>query len=330
MISPADMLLFATVVREGSFTRAALRMGITKQTVSERIAKLEAAAKVRLLERTTRKLRPTDAGAAYAERCALIAAQIDEANAELSRKHSEPVGSLRVSAPVLYGRRFLSDVVSDYLRRFPNVRVEVVLADRRVNLVEEGFDLAIRVGNLDDSSLTATKLGEWHMYYVASPRFVAEQGLLRPTELRTTRCIGVSRFETWEAGGVKQKIEAVLIVNDLEVACDAAIAGVGVARLPSLVCQDAVRDGRLTTLFGAEPTLVRPVYAVYPSRTYLPVKVRAFVDALGELVDPMPTFEASAPQRARATLRPKKRAPSGGVRATRATSRASRRGPSRS
>lgn len=296
MISAADMLLFAAVVREGSFTRAARCLGITKQTVSERIAKLEAEAKVRLLERTTRRLRPTDAGAAYAERCVLIAAQIDEANAELSRKHSEPVGPLRISAPVLYGRRFLSAVLSDYVARFPNVNVEVVLADRRVHLVEEGFDLAIRVGELDDSSLTATKLGEGRMYYVASPRFLATHGLPKPTELRTTRCICVSHFETWEVGDVKQKIEPVLSVNDLEVACDAAIAGVGVARLPSLVCWDALRAGHLVPLFGAEPALLRPVHVVYPSRSYLPVKVRAFVEALkahGALIDPKRTAEAS-------------------------------------
>lgn len=299
MISPADMLLFATVVREGSFTRAAQRLGITKQTVSERIAKLEAAAKVRLLERTTRRLRPTDAGSAYADRCALIAAQIAEANAELSRKHSEPVGTLRLSAPVLYGRRFLSPVVSDYLCRFPKVRVEVVLADRRVDLLAEGFDLAIRVGHLADSSLTATKLGDGYVYYVASPRFVAAHGAPKPAALRATRCVGVRPFETWEVAGTKQKIEPVLVVNDLEVACDAAIAGVGVARLPSLVCRDAVRDGRLTVLFGADPGLLRPVYAVYPSRAYLPVKVRAFVDALERLVDPMLPIDEGRPARGR-------------------------------
>jgi DNA-binding transcriptional LysR family regulator len=305
MISPADMLLFATVVREGSFTRAAQQMGITKQTVSERIAKLEAAAKVRLLERTTRRLRPTDAGAAYAERCALIAAEIDEANAELSRKHSEPVGTLRVSAPVLYGRRFLSAVVAAYANRFPKVRVEVMLADRRVNLVEEGFDLAIRIGELDDSSLTAVKLGEGPLYYVASPRFLAAHGPPKPTQLRATRCIGVSRFETWDAGGAKQKIEPILVVNDLEVACDAAIAGVGLARLPSLVCRDALLDGRLSPVFGRAPAALRPVHVLFPSRSYLPVKVRAFVEALEAMVEPMLPIDvtsrpASSRRRARA------------------------------
>ncbi|MFO0667482.1 MAG: LysR family transcriptional regulator [Polyangiaceae bacterium] len=287
MISPADMVLFAAVVREGSFTRAARKLGITKQTVSERIAKLEAEARVRLLERTTRSLRPTDAGEAYAQHCALIAAQIDEANAELSRRHSEPVGTLRVSAPVLYGRRFLAPVVTDYLCRFPDVRVDVVLADRRVNLVEEGFDLAIRVGELDDSSLRAKKLGDGYAYYVASPRFLAKYGTPTASSVGTTRCIGLSRHETWTIAGARSKVEPVLVVNDLEMACDAAVGGVGVARLPSLVCRDAVQQGRLRVLFeGAEP-LVRPVYVVYPSRAYLPAKVRVFVDALTEMVEPM-------------------------------------------
>jgi DNA-binding transcriptional LysR family regulator len=304
MISPADMVLFAIVVREGSFTRAARKMGLTKQTVSERIAKLEAASHVRLLERTTRSLRPTDAGEAYAQRCALIAAQIDEANAELSHRQSQPAGVLRISTPVLYGRRFLGPVVTDYLRRFPDVRVEVVLADRRVNLIEEGFDLAIRVGDLDDSSLIATKLGDGFVHYVASPRFVAEHGVPGPTALGATRCIGLSRSETWAVAGAQSKIEPVLVVNDLEMACDAAIAGIGIARLPSLVCRDAVHEGRLQVLFGATHTLVRPVYAVYPSRAYLPAKVRVFVDALAAMVAPMLPIDVE-PSRPRGRGRPR-------------------------
>lgn len=287
MISPADMVLFATVVREASFTRAARRLGISKQTVSERIAKLEAEARVRLLERTTRSLRLTDAGEAYAQRCALIAAQIDEANAELSRRHSEPVGVLRVSAPALYGRRFLAPVVAAYSRRFPEVRIEVLLADRRVNLIEEGFDLAVRVGDLDDASYGAKKLGDGYVYYVASPHFIAEHGAPEPTALRATRCVGQSRYETWAVDGAQSKVEPALVVNDLEMACDAAIAGLGVARLPSLVCRDAVHDGRLQLLFGQARALVRPVYAVYPSRAYLPAKVRLFVDALAAMAEPM-------------------------------------------
>src|SRR5262249_30591366 len=134
MISPSDMLLFAAVVREGSFTAAARKLGVTKQTTSERISNLEESLGVRLLERTTRRLRLTDSGAGYYDRCAAIAAQIDEANSEVQQLQAEPVGLLRVSSPTLYGRRYLAPVVFDFLSRFPKAQVEVVLADRRVHL----------------------------------------------------------------------------------------------------------------------------------------------------------------------------------------------------
>lgn len=286
-VAPSDLLLFAAVVREGSFTRAARSLGLTKQTVSERIAKLEDRLSVRLLERTTRSLRVTDVGARYYERCAAIATQIEEANSEVQQQQAEPIGLIRVAAPVLYGRRFLAPVVADYMRRYPRVRVELVLGDRRVDLVEEGIDLAIRIGNLDDSSLTGKKIGEGHIYYVASPRFLAKHGVPKPHDLRNARCIGMRSFETWDVGGKQHKIEPVLTVNDLETACDAAIAGVGIARLPGLVCREPVAKGRLRVLFSREPTVVRKVYVVYPSRTYLPPKVRHFVDALTALVEPM-------------------------------------------
>jgi DNA-binding transcriptional LysR family regulator len=294
MISPADMLLFAAVVREGSFTRAAQQLGITKQTASERIAKLEERLGVRLLERSTRRLRVTDAGATYYERCAAIAAQIDEANSEVQQRQAEPVGPLRISAPVLYGRRFLAPVVAEFLGRHPRARVEVVLANRRVNLLEEGFDLAIRTGSLDDSSLAARKLGEGYMYYVASPAFLAKHGAPDARELRTARCIGIRPFETWGVSGVSTKIEPVLVVNDLEVACEAAIAGAGIARLPSLVCREAVEDGRLRILFGPESVLHQAIHAVYPSRQHLPAKVRLFLDVLVALAEPMLPLDVPA------------------------------------
>lgn len=276
--SPDDMLLFAAVVRAGSFTRAARDLGITKQTASERVGKLEQQLGVRLLERTTRHLRLTDVGAPYYQRCAAIAAQIEEAESELQQRQAEPVGLLRVSAPVLYGRRFLAPVIAGFMTRHPRIRVEVVLADRRVNLVDEGIDLAIRIGALDDSSLTACKLGDGQVYFVASPAYVKRAGAA--PDLREARCIGMRAFETWSLGGAQLKIEPVLVVNDLEIGCDAAIAGVGIARLPTLVCREAVEDGRLRVLYGAESALVSPVHAVYPSRQHLPAKVRLFLDAL--------------------------------------------------
>ncbi|WP_342373750.1 LysR family transcriptional regulator [Myxococcus stipitatus] len=288
MVAPSDMLLFVTVVREESFTQAAQRLGITKQSVSERIRHLEEQLGVRLLERTTRRLRVTGAGATYYERCAAIAEQIDAANSEVQQRQVEPTGLLRVSSPVLYGRRYLTSVISTYLTRHPKVRVELVLADRRVDLIEEGLDVAIHIGPLDDSSLVARKLGESAVHYVASPRFLAKHGTPDARELRGARCIGFSAFETWEVQGVKSRIDPVLTVNDLELACEAATEGVGIARVPTILCQEAVRDGRLKILFGPKPAMMRAIHVVYPSRVNLPPKVRHFVDALAVLVEPLP------------------------------------------
>jgi DNA-binding transcriptional LysR family regulator len=287
MIPPADMLLFATVVREGGFTRAAKQLGVTKQTVSERVAKLEERLGVRLLERTTRRLRTTDVGATYYERCNAIAALVDEANGEVQRQQAEPVGLLRVSAPALYGRRFLGPQVAEFLRRYPRTRVDVVLADRRVDLIAEGFDLAIRVGRLDDTTLTARKLGETSVHCVASPKHLAAHGKPTPATLRSARCIGTQPFETWTVAGVETKVEPVLVVNDLELAHEAALAGVGLARLPAVLCRDSVRTGRLRLLFGPEPLVKTTAYAVFPSRRHLPIKVRLFVDALVATMEPL-------------------------------------------
>jgi DNA-binding transcriptional LysR family regulator len=288
MIPPADMMLFAAVVREESFTRAARQLGITKQTISERIRNLEERLGVRLLERTTRSLRVTQAGATYYERCAAIAAQIDEANSEVQQRQAEPTGLLRVSSPVLYGRRYLTPVISKYLDRHPQARVELVLADRRIHLIEEGLDVAIHIGPLDDSSLVARKLGEGPVHFVASPHFLSKYGTPSARELRDARCIGFSAFETWEAEGVRSRIDPVLTVNDHELACEAAIAGVGIARVPAILCREAVRDGRLKILFGPRPAALRAIHVVYPSRLNLPAKVRLFVDAMATLTEPMP------------------------------------------
>lgn len=300
MNSALDMVLFAAVVKEGSFTRAARQLGITKQAASERVGRLEARLGVRLLERTTRRLRVTDVGGQYAERCASIASQIDEADREAQRQQAEPSGLLKVSTPVLYGRRYLAPVVASYLSAYPKTRVELSLSDRRVDLIDEGVDLAIRVGQLDDSTLSARKLGEGHMYYVASPGFVRVHGVPTPKRLRELRCVGTRAIETWELPGLTQKIEPVLVVNDLEIAAEAAIAGVGIARLPSLVCRAAVLEGRLKVLFGPEATSLRPVYALMPSRQYLPAKVRVFLDALVSLVEPMQALDAIRPRARRA------------------------------
>ena len=178
-------------------------------------------------------------------------------------------------------------MIADTLSRHAKLRLQVVLADRRVDLLEEGFDLAVRVGPLDDSSLTAVKLGDGHVYLVASPRRLAHRRVTTAKALGDLPTIGLRPVETWSVLGDRVKLEPRLVVNDLELACEAAIAGVGVALIPSIVCREALLDGRLEALLGRKPATSLPVHAVFPSRRYLPPKVRVFLDALRTLVEPM-------------------------------------------
>lgn len=290
-ISPSDMLLFASVVREGSFTRAARKLGITKQTASERVGKLEGELGVRLLERTTRQLRLTGSGSLYYERCAALASQVEEANREVQQRDSNPIGLIRIATPTLFGRRYLAPVISEFMREHEKVEIEAVLADRRINLVEDGFDLAIHIGPLEDSSLMVRKLGEATTHIVASPRFLAKHGVPNVNELRDTRCLGLSPFEMWIVGGVRVRVEPVLAVNDQELVFEAAIAGVGIARVPAILCRDAVRAGKLKLLFGDRGNSKRPIQVIYPNRSHLPTTVRLFLDTLAKRVEPMLTLE---------------------------------------
>jgi DNA-binding transcriptional LysR family regulator len=277
-IPAEDMLLFARVVSEGSFTKAALSLGIAKQSVSHRISKLEEALGVRLLERTTRSLRTTNTGAAYYERCLSISTQVEEANREARDRQAEPHGTLRVSAPYLFGRRFLAPIITKYLKRYPSVSVEIALGDGRVNLVQQGFDLAIRTGQLEDSTLSARALGRVRLSPCASPSFLEKHPVHTFAKLDEAWCIG-RPGETWDVGGVRRKIEARLVLNDLELAAEAARAGLGIARLPSLLTTTHLRNGSLVELWP-EHAQYTSVHAIFPSRQFLSAKVRVFLDLL--------------------------------------------------
>lgn len=281
-VRPDDMLVFAAVVRAGSFSRAAAGLGMTKQGVSERVVRLEQALGVRLLERTTRSLRPTDAGSVYFERCQSIATQIAEANDLARERQSEPVGVLRVASPTLYGRRFLTPVVSRYVGLYPRVQVAITLTNRPVDLIGDGVDLAIQVGRLKDSNFTARRLGDGILHFVASPSFLSTHGTPTPLQLPDARCLGFRAVEEWRVGDHKVRITPVVAMNDLESLCDLAVAGVGIAQLPSFVCEEALRDGRLVRLFPEARASVRQVSVLYPSRAFLAARVERFLELLGE------------------------------------------------
>lgn len=279
-VDPNLMVLFSRVVDAGSFTAAARALGLTKQTVSERVARLEELLGARLLERTTRSLRPTDLGARYHAQCRALAAQIDEANRLIDADLAQPGGRVRASLPVAFGRRFLAPALARYAERFPAVTVEVSLADRHVDLVTEGFDLAVRVGEVKGQGLVVRRLGEGLVHYVASPDFAARHPRLRFADLSRLPTLGMQPTELWAFRGASLEVEPKLVVNDLELVCQLAASGLGVGRVPELVHAPLTERGELVTLFGGAVAFTRPIHVVLPSRRFLPLKVSALVDAL--------------------------------------------------
>ena len=277
----AALHAFAAVVREGSFTAAARALGVSKQTVSDRVAALEQEIGVKLLTRTTRRVTPTTAGASYVARVSALLAGLDEAGRALQAEQREPAGVLRVSAPALYGRRFLPAVMAEYMARHPAVRCELSLSDRYVHLLDEGFDVVIRVGPVGDTTLTARRLGTSRIRCVASPEFLEAHGApSRAQDLSRARCIVVRAGESWEVEGATVRVASALVVNDLEVARDAAVRGVGIARLPNFLCDDLIRAGALRVLFDDGPGSERPVWALYADGSHAPAKVRRFIEVL--------------------------------------------------
>jgi DNA-binding transcriptional LysR family regulator len=283
-ISPSDMLLFVDVVRESSFTAAARLHGISKQAVSERIGRLEAALGVRLLQRTTRRLSTTDAGERYVMECTAIAQRIHEANAAIQAEQAEPIGTLRVSAPVLYGRSQLMRAIGSYVKCYPKVQVDLRLTDRLVNLVEDGIDLALRVSDLHDGSLSVRRLGGVSAYFVASPRLRAAHAQHNDAQfISTAPAITFREGEVWNLpAGAKIRPNAVLHVNDLASVAAAAVAGIGVARLPGILCKPLIEAGELQGLLQGQAASSFSTYVAYVSKRQLAPKIRCFIDKLVE------------------------------------------------
>lgn len=282
---------FDQVVREGSFTAAARVLGLGKSTVSERVAALESRLGVQLLQRTTRTMRLTDDGAAYAERVRGVLGDLADAERALLDRSEEPRGLLRVTAPRLFGHAFLAPVVAEYLARWPQARVELALNERTVDLVDEGFDVAIRLGTLADSTLRQRKLGAAGMVHVASPAYLDRRGTPRVArDLRDHALISVAErpgirwpLMTSEGPKVFEATER-LQVNSLVMAREAAIAGTGIAWLPGFLVREAVADGALCPLLRELAPPAIPIHALTPGGRFLAPKVRAFLDLLGETV----------------------------------------------
>lgn len=283
-VSPTDMMLFADVVQQGSFTRAAHLNRISKQAVSERVSKLEAALGVRLLQRTTRSLKPTEAGVRYHLECLQIAELVQQANAKMQAEQGEPLGTLTVSAPNVFGRGNLIGLLKQYTVRYPKVRVDLRLADRLVNLVDEGVDVALRVSRMNDGMLSVRRLGTVHSYFVASPKLRHAFAARSDIELiRTAPALAFRHGEIWELpSGEKVRPNVVVTIDDLIALSAAAVEGIGIARLPGMLYRPLAARNKLQQLLDGAPATSFSVYAAYLSKKQLAPKIRSFIDLLVE------------------------------------------------
>lgn len=281
---------FVQAVEAGSFAQAAQRMELTRSAVGKSIARLEQRLGVRLFQRTTRTQRLTADGEAYYERCVRALAELDAADAALESGRREPTGRLRVSCPVMFGRRCVAPVLVALANKHPGLTLEISFSDRRVDLVEEGFDLAVRIGELDDSdSLAARKLGMQRMGICAAPAYLARYG--KPGDFADlSGHVGiiygrVGEGAVWQVrevdGGVREiRIDGRMRFDDLQAIADAAVAGMGIAWLPCWMLAQHEKAGELVMLANSDRVLGKEIHAVWPKSRYLPSKTRVAIDAL--------------------------------------------------
>jgi DNA-binding transcriptional LysR family regulator len=282
-----DMHILAATVDAESFTGAAERLGLSKQYVSRRVMALEARLGVRLLNRSTRRLSVTDVGREYYERVVKILDEVSDAELAATRQNASPRGALRVTAPMSFGTLHLSPLLPAFLARHPELRIEIDLNDRTVDLIGEGYDMAIRVGVLRDSSLVARQIASTRMVACCSPGYLARRGApASPAALKDFDCLlyghGPSVEWTFAVQGRPAPVAVTgrLRANNGELARDAAIAGEGIAWLPTFIVCAALQAGRLVTVLdGFAPPPVG-VYAIYPSHRQASLAIRAFTDFL--------------------------------------------------
>ncbi|MBJ6761395.1 LysR family transcriptional regulator [Myxococcaceae bacterium JPH2] len=281
---------FVQAVDAGSFAEAAERMRLTRSAVGKTIARLEHRLGVRLFHRTTRRQSLTEDGQAFYERCVRALGELDAAEAALDSGRREPTGRLRVSVPVLFGRHCVAPLLMTLAKQYPRLEVELSFNDRAVDLVNEGFDLGVRVGSLPDSaSLAARHLGTQAMGICASPAYLAAHGWPATLDaLASHTGIVYGSFgndKGWHVRDTEGRIREIRIASrirfdDVQAIADAAIAGAGLAWLPCWLLGRYVRSGELSLVLDAERVVSAEIHAVWPKTRYLPSKTRAAIDLL--------------------------------------------------
>lgn len=279
-----EIAIFVKVVETGSFIGAAKSLDMPKSTVSARLSSLEKRLGVTLIRRTTRKLHITDAGQLYYEQCLKAMSQIMAAEEQVSQNQATPHGLLRVTAPIELGGALLPSVIEEFNKKYPDVKLEIVLTDRTVDLISEGIDIGIRTGNLKDSSLIAKKLGMIYFAPFASPKYLKRNKEIKsPKDLEGHFTIPFTRSgsDEWNLIGTKDKqtvkIDKGLVINDLNLIKSLTISGMGISLIPTFLCYNEVKSGKLIRILNNWRTDLRPVHFVYPSQKFVTPKIKAFI-----------------------------------------------------
>jgi len=295
----AGMRIFTAVVDAGSFVGAADKLELSRGMATHYVAQLEAHLKVRLLNRTTRRLSLTEAGSDYYQRATQVLALVDEAETSLAQESSVPRGTLRVTSSVAFGARHLGWAITDYVQRHPEVLVDVALNDRIVDLVEEGFDLAVRVAQRIEPALIARPLARARIVACAAPAYIARHGAPKsPEKLVEHNCLSYAYWpmhRDWRftRKGIERtvRVEGNLRGNNGDILLNAATQGLGIILQPTFVVYEALRAKTLVRILRGWETNALTVFAVYPNRKFLPPKVRSFIDFLVERFGPEPYWD---------------------------------------
>lgn len=293
----SDLEIFARVVTAGNMSAAGREMGLSPAVVSKRISHLEERLGARLFQRTTRQLTLTEAGQGFYDRIVNILAGIEEAEAFVTRRNAMPRGTLRVSAPTAFGRMHIAPYLGDFLGQYPDLRLDLNLSDAIVDIVGSGFDAAIRIAELEDSSLVAKKLAPSHRVICAAPSYLKASG--EPdslADLANHNCLAPSAQEVWRLQGpegpASVRVSGNVRTNSTEVVRESVLAGVGIGLRSTWDVGPELKSGKLKIVLPQYQESARvAVYAVYPCRQYVPAKLRVFVDFLSAMFGPEPYWD---------------------------------------
>ncbi len=280
--------VFSEVINTRNFTRAAKRLGLTPSAVSKQMGILETRLGVRLLNRTTRSVSPTEAGQLYAERCRQILEDLDEVEDLIADMDTTPRGTLKIAAEPIFGRAILARILNDYGKHFPQVSTELFLTDHSLELVKQGFDVGVHLGDLEDPTLASVTIANHSVILCASTGYIAEQGEPRNLEqLKQHRLVKISSMEFLEPRqlddyftnlGIVEKFD--LTVNDTDMAYHAVMTGIGIAPLPNYLVMPQVQRGRLKQILPDITTEAHPVQLVFPAHRHISNKSQSFIDFL--------------------------------------------------